>query len=134
MWLWEVCSQRLINDGPTLLGGRGKIVQIDESCFRHKPKHHRGRPPTSQIWVFGMVDTSKTPVLGVLQIVPDRRRVTLLPIIQAHTAPGSIIHSTSFTALPSNKALVLMLVLEHNCKRTLIKHNEALKHLCVALN
>ncbi len=96
-WLREVCSQRLINNGPTLLGGPGKIVQVDESCFRHKPKHHRGRPPTSQIWVFGMVDTSKTPALGVLQIVPNRRRVTLLPIIQAHTAPGTIIHSDDYS-------------------------------------
>ena len=37
-WLREVCSQRLIQDGPPQLGGPGKVVQIDESCFRHKPK------------------------------------------------------------------------------------------------
>ena len=37
-WLWEVCSQRLIHDGPAQLGGRGKVVEVDESCFKHKPK------------------------------------------------------------------------------------------------
>ena len=34
-WLREVCSQRLINDGPPQLG---VIVEVDESCFSHKPK------------------------------------------------------------------------------------------------
>ena len=28
---------------PIRLGGTGVIVQSDESCFSHKPKHHRGR-------------------------------------------------------------------------------------------
>ena len=37
-WLREVCSTRLIQDGPPQLGGPGTIVEIDESCFRHKPK------------------------------------------------------------------------------------------------
>ena len=42
-WFREVCSERLLRDGPPLLGGPGKVVQIDESCFRHKPKHHHGQ-------------------------------------------------------------------------------------------
>lgn len=37
-WLREICSSRLIRDGPARLGGPGHIVEIDESCFRHKPK------------------------------------------------------------------------------------------------
>ena len=37
-WFRDVCSQRLINDGPPQLGGNGVIVQIDESSFSHKPK------------------------------------------------------------------------------------------------
>ena len=39
-WLREVCSTRLINDGPVVLGGPGIVVQIDESLFKHKPKVH----------------------------------------------------------------------------------------------
>eukprot|EP00731_Ephydatia_muelleri_P024994 Em0017g77a len=34
----EVCSTRLINDGPVMLGGNGVVVQIDKSLFKHKPK------------------------------------------------------------------------------------------------
>ena len=34
----DVCSTRLLNDGPTLLGGDGVVVQIDESLFVHKVK------------------------------------------------------------------------------------------------
>ena len=37
-WLREVCSQKLIRDGPAQLGGRGKVVKVDESCFKHKLK------------------------------------------------------------------------------------------------
>ncbi len=37
-WFRDVCSTRLLNDGQIKLGGPGVIVQIDESCFFHKPK------------------------------------------------------------------------------------------------
>ena len=43
-----------------------------------------------------MVDTTKTPALGFMQIIPNRQRVTLLPIIRAHTLPGTIIHSDDY--------------------------------------
>ena len=36
-WLQEVCSTTLIQT-PIMLGGRGVVVQIDESQFCHKPK------------------------------------------------------------------------------------------------
>ena len=44
-----------------------------------------------------MVDTSRTPSLGFMQIVANRQRSTLLPIIQANTLPGTIIHSDDFS-------------------------------------
>ena len=112
-------SWRLLNrDPPLMLGGPGVIVQIDESLFRHKPKvellymilmiiccnqiylifqNHRGRSPRSQIWVFGMVDVSHTPALGYMQIVPQRDARTLLPIIQQHIRPGTIVRSSSLS-------------------------------------
>ena len=41
-WLREVCSSRLLNHDILRLGGTGpvntNIVQIDKSCFSHKPK------------------------------------------------------------------------------------------------
>ena len=57
---------------PIKLGGPGVVVEIDESCFSHKPKHHRGRPPTKPVWVFGLVDTSVHPGVGYMEIIKDK--------------------------------------------------------------
>ena len=117
-WLREVCSTKLLQN-PIQLGGPGKIVQIDESLFRHKPKvllnncviatgycflfcfipqHHRGRATTQEQWVFGMIDASHEPALGYMEIVSRRDASTLLPIIQAHVLPGTIIYSDEWAA------------------------------------
>ncbi len=60
------------------------------------------------MWVlFGLVDTSHSPAVGYMQIVQCRDAATLLPIIQQHVHPGTIIHSDEWrayrrvTALPS---------------------------------
>ena len=37
-FLRDVCSTRLLSDGPALLGGDVVVVQIDESLFVHKVK------------------------------------------------------------------------------------------------
>ena len=39
--LGDVCSTRLINGGPTMLGEKGVVVQIDELLFVHKCKVSR---------------------------------------------------------------------------------------------
>ena len=100
-----------------MLGGPGVIVQIDESLFRYKPKvellymipiiiccnqiyfifQNRG-PPRSQIWVFGMVDVSHIPALGYMQTIPQWDARTLLPIIQQHVRPGTIVWSDEWQA------------------------------------
>ena len=54
---------------------------------------YRRRRADYEQWVFGMVDTSQIPSLGFMQMVDTRDAATLLPIIRAHTAPGTIIHS-----------------------------------------
>ena len=61
-------------------------------------KHHRGRAPRSELWVFGMVDVSHEPARGYMEIVPCRDAATLVPIISAHVAPGSEVHSDQWRA------------------------------------
>ena len=61
-------------------------------------QHHRGHPPRSPVWVFGMVDVSHQPALGYLEIVPQRDAATLLPIIQTHSNPGTKIWSDEWRA------------------------------------
>ena len=61
-------------------------------------QNHRGRPPRQERWVFGLCDTSFDPALGYMELLPDRRAGTLLPIIQAHVKPGTIIASDEWRA------------------------------------
>lgn len=86
---------------PVRLGGPGVICQIDESLFSHKVKAHRGRGPREQVWVFGIVDTSKTPAVGYMEVVERRNAETLLPIINRVVRAGSTIHSDEWAAYSS---------------------------------
>lgn len=52
-----------------------------------------------------MVDTSHTPGLGYMEVVPARDASTLLPIIRAHTAPGTTIHLDQWRAYSSVNTL-----------------------------
>jgi len=83
---------------PLRLGGPNVIVQIDESLFSHKVKYNRGRAPREQTWVFGLVDTSRAPAIGHMEIVPNRSQDTLLEVIARVCRPGTIIHSDEWRA------------------------------------
>ena len=48
--------------------------------------------------MFELVDASQSPALGYMEVVPRRDTVALLSIINAHTAPGTIVHSDEWAA------------------------------------
>ena len=74
------------------------MVQVDESVFSHKVKHHRGRAPQETMWVFGLVDTSTIPATGYMEIVERRDAETLLPIIEKIVRSGTKIFSDEWKA------------------------------------
>lgn len=78
---------------PIRLGGYGVTCQVDESLFSHKAKYHRGRFNSNPIWVFGIVDSSQTPAIGYMEVVPNRSQDTLIPIISRVCRPGTRIIS-----------------------------------------
>lgn len=78
-----------------MVGGPGIVVGINESKFG-KRKHNGGHR-VEGCWAFGGVEL--TPERRVFAVaVPDRSGATLIPIIKAHIAPGSIIRSDFWKA------------------------------------
>ena len=85
-------SEQLVNN-PIQLSGSELVVEIDENLFQHKPKYHRRRYPVEDCWVFGMVDRSTSPAIGVMELVPDRTAILL-----RHVRPGSTARSDMWRA------------------------------------
>ena len=94
-FLREECTYKLLQE-PIILGGEGSIVEIDESLMV-KRKYQRGgvRVQHNQ-WVFGIYDRSKH--IGIIQFVQERTARVLLPLIEAHVAPGTTIYSDGWAA------------------------------------
>ena len=61
-------------------------------------QNNRGRRTHQEIWVLGLVDTSFSPALGYMEVVQQRDAATLLPIINAHVAPGTVVHTDEWAA------------------------------------
>ena len=48
--------------------------------------------------MFGIVDISTRPATGYMELVDRRNTATLLPIIQQHVQPGTVVHSDEWAA------------------------------------
>lgn len=79
-----------------LIGGSGKIVQIDEAKFGRR-KYQRGRLVEGH-WLLGMIEDKSEDFR--LEMCPNNQRTTevLIPLIQKHVATGSIVHTDEWRA------------------------------------
>lgn len=85
----------MLEDCDTVIGGPGIVVEIDETKMG-KRKYHRGHR-VEGVWVFGGVE--RTPERKFFAMtVSDRTAETLVPLIQRHIHPGSIVHSDCWAA------------------------------------
>jgi len=91
----EACGWHFCND-PVLIGGPGKIVEIDETVVT-KRKYHRGALRAEEYWVFGGVQRDDHTKCF---LIPVKRRdaETLLPILARHIAEGTTIISDGWAA------------------------------------
>ena len=89
-------------DGDSVLGGNWQSVEIDETYVggvRRGGK--RGCGAAGKTVVLGMMDGDEV----VTKVVPNVRRASLLPIINAHVAKGSLVSTDelkSYNSLPDH--------------------------------
>lgn len=88
-------------DSPILLGGPYTEVQVDETMISFKGKNHRGLNPVNKTWALCITDNSTTPSLGYVEIIPDKKATTLLPIIRRVVRPGTLISTDEFSSYSS---------------------------------
>lgn len=88
-----VCG--MIEEEDTKIGGPGVVVEIDETKMG-KRKYNRGHR-VEGVWVMGGVERTELRKFFAVS-VPDRSAATLIPIIQRHILPGSVIMSDLWKA------------------------------------
>ncbi|MBA3677307.1 MAG: IS1595 family transposase [Sphingosinicella sp.] len=87
----EIRKHMAAVDGDKPIGGEGKTVQIDETMVGGVMHvGYRGRHIGNKTFVLGMVENGGDVVT---KIIPDVKRATLFPLIEANVAPGTTIHT-----------------------------------------
>ncbi|RWS01208.1 putative transposase-like protein, partial [Dinothrombium tinctorium] len=76
------------------VGGPGKIVEIDEVKFG-KRKYHRGKYVEGS-WVFGGIERDSGRIF--MEVVPNRSKDVLIPLIEQWIKKGTIIYSDQFSS------------------------------------
>ena len=64
-------------------------IEIDESLFGRRCKHHRGAPKGAKIWIVGLIEKSSNRI----KLIPVHKRnaETMIPIIKDNVSGGSCI-------------------------------------------
>ena len=75
-------------DGDDRIGGEGKIVEVDETFIGGETEGMDWRDRKSVL--MGMVERDGDIVL---EVVPDQKRATLIPMIHEHVEKGSEVHT-----------------------------------------
>ena len=91
----SMCT-RHFDSNPIKVGGQGKLVEVDETCFT-KRKYNRGRPVRRrQTWVFGGMERDGHRRFAT--VVADRKASTLAGEIRRYVRPGTHIISDGLPA------------------------------------
>ena len=91
---WRMCDQirkymaSLDSDDP--LGGPGETVELDETFVGGQVHKGRGLQMENKAVVFGMLEKGGELIT---RVVPNHREKTLLPLINQHVLPGTLVHT-----------------------------------------
>lgn len=83
---------RFLNSNPILMEGdvyANEVIEIDESIFGKRRKYNKGKA-FRQVWVFGLVQKESRQIS--LHMVEDRKKATLIPLINENVKQGSKIY------------------------------------------
>lgn len=91
---WRMCKMIREHmaeiDGEDMLGGEGTQVEVDETMVGGYRPGKRGRGAAGKTVVFGMIERGGDVMV---KVVPNVRRATLHPIIEANVKPETNIHA-----------------------------------------
>ena len=82
------------------LGGGNSIVQIDETMLNYSAKNHVGEPASHKTDALCIVETINGRITkSFATTIPDKKALTLVPIICSKVCPGSVIIQMSTKAI-----------------------------------
>jgi transposase-like protein len=115
--LRNICSY-VVRKDDLKLGGKGVIVEIDETLVA-KVKYNVGKAlKIRQVWLFGLIDRATNKCF--LTIVPNRKKETLLKIIKEKCLDYTTIMSDKWSAYGS--------IPELNFKHLTVCHSKNFKN------
>ena len=113
-WVYEVMRKKVFHG----------TVEVDESLFGKKVKHHRGNPRGLHVWIVGLIERETNNI--ILYPVDNRSAETLEKIICRHVHPGTTVFTDGWAGYSRLNELGLEhFVVEHKHAFRATYHNEA---------